>query len=391
MVLSVALFTVLGCSSAPKQKVETVTHDPRPKTEILFTSARHLELEPCGCSLSRQGGLVREWNLIRRLKAESPSNEFFIFTAGTTFVPIEENFSLKQKDIYRTKAAFLIEALDLMQTKAFSPSANDFALGLNSLRELEEKSSFPWVSANLYQKGTGKLAFKPYVELFARGGSLIVTGVSAKPSNLYGGAKEVTVKDAVASLKGVLKGLPASPTARMVVVLSSLDAAGREKLQQELPEVNLVFGGAEADSSYKAEQYTGRFIHINPANRGRSLARFTLQGNSFAGAFYNPEIAEGYAGSRSWWSQSNVETDDAIKAGTIKGAEKKQALATKARFEGYLRRTSTIPLAESPDVVKYDSSFTVLNESFDNPKNEFTALVDRYREAVRGLALQSEN
>lgn len=381
--LLAVLVWLSGCASQDTQTnvAPTGSNAEGPqKFRLLFTAHRYLNLEPCGCSFKPLGGLDREWNATNGMKKDG--FETIKLTAGTTFVPSSESFKPKQVSNYAKKAQFMADGLKEMGVEIVSPGSEDLVLGAEVLKELENRSQIPFVSANLQSKKNGQLIFKPSVTITRGEKTFFVTGVSAAPAKAYA-SSEVTVRNPKESLKKVVASAP--PDA-MVIVLSNLATKDRESLLASVPKINLVLGGLPENSTNEVEFVNEMTLYANPLDRGRGFARLDLQWDGPFDGFYNEATSIAYAEVRALWQKKVNELQ--AEMGQKKKSQSWSSLnAEKQKYLGFLKKTAKIPLAYSPGLIRVESDLTMLDEKFDAPKNPMSALIERYKDAVRTLAL----
>src|SRR5687767_11311554 len=116
------LFGLAGCAGPQSaQSRDLDAGEPSPDLAFFFLGNRELSLEPCGCSVSPLGGLVREWNLLQTWRGSL--GQAFYFGGGNSLMP--SPFQAAQMTHYRKKSEILIEAMNLAGFSAFSPNGND--------------------------------------------------------------------------------------------------------------------------------------------------------------------------------------------------------------------------------------------------------------------------
>ena len=359
------------------------------KVTLIFAGHRSLDLEPCGCSTAPFGGLVREWNVVEGFrKTISKGTKVVSLSGGNTFVPEQTTYQASKKDLYVRKADYLIEGMNELGTTALSPSINDFSLGMKEMKALEAKAKFPFISTNLYARATQKPVFKPYVEIEAGALSVLVLGISDSVASPYTGSPEVEVKPPADAIKAVLASLPAKP--RMVVLLSPLSDEKRELLRREVPQINVILGGAPGTHTYEAEQVTGSLVQANPLNRARAVVRMDFDTKASFAAFFNPTMSRGYEEARPYWTAELAQVEKKLKRKKLKKAERMVLLESRNRLERFIERADSVPQAAAEHTIGFESQTVSLEAKYDQPKNKMSELVERYKAKLRELALGDE-
>ncbi|NWF93891.1 MAG: hypothetical protein HXY46_13325 [Syntrophaceae bacterium] len=119
----------------------------------------------------------------------------------------------------------------------------DLMMGLKFLYGLSQKAKFPFISANLIEKGNQKTIFKPHVIKEILGLKVGIIGLM--DDQFSPGIQEqeagVTVLEPLSTSKAVIKRL--REYCDLIVVLSQLGASKDRKLARQNPEIDLILGG----------------------------------------------------------------------------------------------------------------------------------------------------
>lgn len=145
-------------------------------------------LDPCGCRVDPIGGVYRRWNATAVIPRETrlsvdAGNLFFVSaTPAESMVPQ-----------WREQARSIIEAYNQLDWDAFTPGANDFALGVKELLTLEKSAKFAFVSANLVDAKSEKNLFKPHVIVDRLGKKIGIFGLFSPELPLPAGVRAQAV------------------------------------------------------------------------------------------------------------------------------------------------------------------------------------------------------
>ena len=121
-----------------------------------------------------------------------------VFDSGNLFFKKDKVDQGVASEIALNTANIIVDAFNVIGCDAFSPGSQDFAMGLRTLKELETRSNFDYISANIYDRSGGRL-FSPYKTISIGGLNITVVGLSSKFNSL-----EVTVKDPIEELKNIV-------------------------------------------------------------------------------------------------------------------------------------------------------------------------------------------
>jgi nitrate/TMAO reductase-like tetraheme cytochrome c subunit len=120
--------------------------------KILFSHNISGETHPCGCRQFPLGGLPQVYGLFTKLKKEA---EIFYVDTGDTFFP-SSNIPQTMHESLGFAAQNLARALDDLGLKYFVPGDQDFAMGLDFLKDIANKHQFQFLISNLKDESTIK-------------------------------------------------------------------------------------------------------------------------------------------------------------------------------------------------------------------------------------------
>ena len=127
---------------------------------LVATSNVFAEYYDCGCPKAPLGGLARKAFFFKNMMS---GREPLLVDAGNTFFSHGViNPDGLRVDSKKYKAKNFVSALELIGYEVVNIGSNDFKLGEVFLKEITSDSSINFLSANLYDKNTNSLLFKPY-------------------------------------------------------------------------------------------------------------------------------------------------------------------------------------------------------------------------------------
>jgi len=143
---------------------------------ILSTSNVFSEYYDCGCPKNPLGGLARKTFFLKNMM---PGRDSFLIDAGNALFDSNQinpdNLSLENK---RFKARNFVKTLEFLGQDIVNIGSNDFKGGVDFLIDITKDSSVNFISANLYDKSSNKLLFKPYHVLEKNGAKIAFIGLS---------------------------------------------------------------------------------------------------------------------------------------------------------------------------------------------------------------------
>lgn len=166
-------------------------------------------------------------------------------------------------------AAGIIRAYNLIGYAAVGVASLDLAGGLDFLQELEKKSRFAWLSANLVDRQSGRTIFRPYLSRETGGVRVAIiglTGAQISAAGLLG--KKAEVKPWQEVLPALLAEL--EPSHDFIVLLSDLPAEDCLELARQQPRLGLIVN-ASGESLNQARLISPTTILAATDKQGRNL------------------------------------------------------------------------------------------------------------------------
>lgn len=386
LVLGIALlFTLIACShqEVAVRNPESETGPKKRGITVLFASNRQLEIEPCGCSLTPAGGIDREFNFVQSVKAEV-GHPVIGFSAGNTFVPEAKDFQAKSLGFYQRKATYAVRGMNALDLKAVAPSANDFRLGVDNLRQLEKLSTFPWVLANVVDRKTKAPIFKESLSFKVGDDEYLVVGLTHEAEKPFAN-KQVQVLPPAQVLKDVLAQVK---TRKFVIVLSNLSRKEWQEMGDVTSKVQLAMGSIEEDSNAVAwEQWSAGTLFVNPPNRGKFVGRLDLAWVEPIVGFYSPTFVEAAAFHKRSIELAQVEAKMML-GKKLSKKDKKLWTEKAAEADERLAHVTEVPTALAPGLAEATGSIVELSAKYQEPKNVSSEVLTSWQTELRSLAVK---
>jgi 2',3'-cyclic-nucleotide 2'-phosphodiesterase (5'-nucleotidase family) len=139
------------------------------------TTNVYSEFYDCGCPKNPRGGIARK----AFFTSQVYKGDHIQVDAGNSLFDSNlinpDGLSMEQK---KYKARNFIKALEFIKQDIVNIGSNDFKGGVDFLKEITRDSSVKFISANLYDKSTKKLLFKPYHIVEKDGAKIAFIGLS---------------------------------------------------------------------------------------------------------------------------------------------------------------------------------------------------------------------
>jgi len=151
----------------------------------------------------------------------------------------------------KTKGELQIEIMNKLKYDAMSPGNHDIDYGIDKLKSLSNKASFPMLAANLIDNKTNR----PYL-----GNPYVIKDINGVKIGIYGLTYHLTPETtSKKNIKGVKYTLDFKKISKdieeiknvgtdFIIILSHLGTKVDEKLAQEIPNIDLILGGHSHDN-----------------------------------------------------------------------------------------------------------------------------------------------
>ena len=163
---------------------------------LVLTSNVNGETDPCGWKKKPMGGLARKSTIIKDLKSEG--HDVIVADAGNLFFKKDKLSSGVTIDHAKETANIIVDCFNIIGCDVFSPGSHDYAAGFDFMQQLQKKSNFPYISANIFGKNGEKL-YDPYIIVEKQGKKIGFIGLSSVFLN-----EKLTVKDPFKTLKNII-------------------------------------------------------------------------------------------------------------------------------------------------------------------------------------------
>ncbi|MGY8751975.1 MAG: hypothetical protein ACKVKJ_08070, partial [Fidelibacterota bacterium] len=173
----------------------------------------------------------------------------------------------------KLRAKTVFESTAKMGNYLYNVGHNDFAAGLDFLRQLEDSANNKFISSNLVKAGTDDLAFKSHVIIERNG---IKVGVFGILSSLPASITELEVKDALSVINSKVKEL--RPQVDVLIMLINANKVQLDKLIAETKNVDYVFSSKETSRTRpERKQADGSPMLYATGIQGKYLGRIDVK------------------------------------------------------------------------------------------------------------------
>jgi hypothetical protein len=262
-----AMVLVVSACSAGGGKSGALSGD---RIRVFYNNDNFSYLEPCGCRISPIGGMDRRWNGMVAYPEES---RVFVDAGNMLFKSTQASEFLAPQ--WFEQAGGVIEAYNILKADAAAVGATDFALGVDKFLELAGKARFPFLSANLYRKDSGKLLLKDSVIISRYGKKIGIFGLFHPSLPL---PPELEARDLLGTAREQVKKLRGEG-ADMVIALAHEGYDNDVILAREVPGIDLIVG-AHSQSMLQTPDMEGNTLVVQLSNQGQLLGMVEYEASS---------------------------------------------------------------------------------------------------------------
>ena len=162
------LFSIVIAQESATDNVQNIS--------IVSTTNVYSEFYDCGCPKNPLGGLARKMFFLNNMMS---GRESILVDAGNALFDSNQinpdNLSLDNK---KFKARNFVKTLEFLGQDVVNIGSNDFKGGVDFLVDITKGSSVNFISANLYDKASNQLLFKPYHIMEKDGAKIAFIGLS---------------------------------------------------------------------------------------------------------------------------------------------------------------------------------------------------------------------
>ena len=326
--------------------------------------------------------MAKKATLISQMKKEG--RKILLLDTGNLLFRKPPQTETKRRDAL-LRVDLLIQSYNEMGYDVVNVGEKDLMIGLKFLSEMSRKAKFPFISANLVDKKTGKGVFKPYVIKEIAGLRIGILGLLDDQFNPTLQEKDpgLNIIEPLPALKATIKGL--REYCDFIVILSQLGESKDKKLARENPDIDLILGGGGELKRVVMEKVNGTAIYrLEP--RGGYLGRVdyslveTKRPIKFIISSEREEIEKKYERLTSHSTQMKAEMaksgkQDEVKAKELKFLESKQKELEKAllaftdkNFYKHVAIPVQLVVADDPKIIKELETYRTESAKLYKPK-----------------------
>jgi hypothetical protein len=213
------------------------------------------------------GGLSKKAFQLAKLKQKKPLPYLTLDAGGLLFKGHRLPVGIKEQNTVKAEA--IVDAYNLMSYDGVGISGRDLAAGLDFLLTMQERSQFPWLSANLVDKSSNTPLFTPYIS--RKTGALDIAVIGITGNDAKGVLKE-SDNGNILPWQKVLPSLIAklSKENDLLVLLSGCSMAENTAIAKELQGIHIIIQAGGGVPFYNPKQI-GNTIICQTEKQGKSL------------------------------------------------------------------------------------------------------------------------
>ena len=175
------------------------------------------------------------------------------------------------------KADLILKAFGTIGCDALNIGRYDLAMGEEFLLEKQKTVNFPFISANLIDKRTGRLIFQPYVIKEVGKLRIGILGLMTNKVKLDQSAPDLRVDEPIETAKRIVAEL--KNKCQVIILLSQLRYQDNVKLADQVADINFIIGRGKAGPLRQKGTGPTRANYnsiLHGLNRGRQLGRLDV-------------------------------------------------------------------------------------------------------------------
>ena len=240
---------------------------------LIYTSNTLGEVEPCGTCPEGgdNGGLPRRAHYLKTIKEEVKN--LLILDGGDALV-MSYFGQPSEREKTRRRAEFVLKLYETLGYHALNIGDTDLGLGVEYLKALQNNSKIPFLSANLKDKKTKKLIFKPYLIKEIEGVKIGILGLITTEisPNIQKVLKDYFIENPMKAATETINRFMAS--CDHIIALAHLPPPEIESLAKEVPRISIIIGGN--DRSFIFPKQIHRSIYFQTDAFGAHIGRMNL-------------------------------------------------------------------------------------------------------------------
>lgn len=213
------------------------------------------------------GGLPARATYVKQVRSEQ-TNVVVLDAGDVTTGLVVSNYFKASPDIL---------GMNAVGYDAMALGNHEFDNGIAELRAREKEAKFPMLSANIYEKASGKLFAKPYALIKLKDITVGVIGLTTPETvtaTLPANVEALEFRDPVETLKKILPEVKSK--SKFVIVLSHLGLEADRDLAAKVSEINLIIGGHSHSPMDKEEVVNGTPI-FQDGQWGATMGRVDIE------------------------------------------------------------------------------------------------------------------
>jgi 2',3'-cyclic-nucleotide 2'-phosphodiesterase (5'-nucleotidase family) len=264
VIVLAAILVVPGCSKKGGGRRD---ENVREELTVIFSSDLLGKIRSCGCTVEDNGGLGRRASYIEDVRG-SVAN-LLVLDAGDAFA---SEYSYGEKAAELTFDVYELYGLDV-----FTPGELEFVFGIDFLKELADRVTFPVVAANVVDPETGDpILGPPYVVLrLEKGVTVAVTGVLDDSIRFPGyiDASRFAVRPYEETLRRIVPMMKRE--ARFLILLSHLGLERSRTLAESFGDFDIIITGHGKPITKQIEKI-GETLVVAAGGLGQYIGRLDL-------------------------------------------------------------------------------------------------------------------
>ena len=216
------------------------------------------------------GGLPKKYTLLNTHLQDKDSS--LLVDAGALLfdkVSLPKGRTGKQAQI---RAQAVVESYSVMGYEAVAISKYDLAAGVDFLKEIDQQSSFPWLSANLVDSKNNPV-FTPYIVKEKAGLRIAIIGLTGQGLTKELAGKKMTILPWQDVLPGLVKDI--SRQSDVLILLSNETQQQNEAISEQFASIHLIIHSGGSPRNRKPKLHNNTLL-FQTDKQGKYLGKMDI-------------------------------------------------------------------------------------------------------------------
>jgi len=245
---------------------------------VIYTAETHGMIDECDCPKKPDGGIFRRATLIKEISMEMRGNILVLDGGGAFAGGLDDQYTMGD-ELDKERTIINLRGMAKMGYDAVCLGDDEFGFGINFLNTVRAETKIPFLSCNIFYKGTSKLFAEPYIIRKINGIAVAIIGVTTQElltGEYFDKVKSLEVADPISQVGRYVKKL--RKDADVVILLSHLGDDLTEELVEKVKGLDIVINSHRWKKAEFKKRINGTLV-VQFNYQGKKIGRIDLNLN----------------------------------------------------------------------------------------------------------------